>query len=77
VEGSEGRKGWRRDRVEYVEGATRKHLENVRGLELGKQGEIRDGEWQGRGRMVATGEVEGLESVNTMLGAEKDAMGES
>lgn len=63
-ENSEGtRKSWRRERVEYVEGQTRKHLENVRGLELGDNGEVRDGEWQGEGRKFAIEEVEGLERV--------------
>ena len=46
-EDTEARKSWRRERLEYVETAARKHLENVRGLELGKNGEVRDGEWQG------------------------------
>ncbi|KAM0275893.1 hypothetical protein ACHAQH_007280 [Verticillium albo-atrum] len=64
----ERRKGWRRERVEYVEVATRKHLENVRGLELGKNGEVRDGEWQGEGRKFAKGEVEGLENIAAALG---------
>ncbi|RNJ53318.1 hypothetical protein D7B24_002020 [Verticillium nonalfalfae] len=62
------RKGWRRERVEYVEVATRKHLENVRGLELGKNGEVRDGEWQGEGKKFAKGEVEGLENMAAALG---------
>ncbi|CRK22086.1 hypothetical protein BN1723_012565, partial [Verticillium longisporum] len=62
------RKGWRRERVEYVEVATRKHLENVRGLELGKNGEVRDGEWQGEGKKFAKGEVEGLENIAAALG---------
>jgi kinetochore protein Mis12/MTW1 len=66
---SDARKTWRRDRVEYVESATRRHLENVRGLELGRNGEVRDGEWQGQGRSLAKGEVEGLEKVMTVLGA--------
>lgn len=64
----DGKKGWRRERLEYVEGATRKHLENVRGLELGENGEVRDGEWQGEGRKLAKGEVEGLEKVVALLG---------
>ncbi|CRK38186.1 hypothetical protein BN1723_004412, partial [Verticillium longisporum] len=62
------RKGWRRERVEYVEVATRKHLENVRGLELGENGEVRDGEWQGEGKKLAEGEVEGLENMAAALG---------
>jgi kinetochore protein Mis12/MTW1 len=63
-----GKKSWRRERLAYVEGATRRHLENVQGLELGKDGEVRDGEWQGEGRRFGMGEVEGLERIVTMLG---------
>ncbi|KAH6893520.1 Mis12 protein-domain-containing protein [Thelonectria olida] len=63
---------WRRERVEYVEGASRKYLETARGLELGAQGEVRDGEWQGPGRKVTRNEVEALEEVATMLGNGKD-----
>ncbi|KAI1090851.1 Mis12 protein-domain-containing protein [Rostrohypoxylon terebratum] len=62
------RKTWRRERLEYVEGATRRYLENVEGLELGKNGEVRDGEWQGEGRGLARDEVGGLESVVALLG---------
>ncbi|KAK7908590.1 hypothetical protein PG985_015893 [Apiospora marii] len=65
-----GRKTWRRERVNYVESATRRHLEHVQGLELGKDGEVRDGEWQGEGRKLAMGEVEGLESLVGLLGGE-------
>lgn len=64
-------KSWRRDRVNYVEAASRKYLENSRGLELGAQGEVRDGEWQGEGRKVTRNEVEGLEQVAAMLGQGK------
>lgn len=71
-----GRKSWRRERLEYVETQTKKHLENARGLELGPDGEVRDGEWQGEGRNLAKGEVEGLETVVALLGA-ADAMDES
>jgi kinetochore protein Mis12/MTW1 len=63
---------WRRERVEYVEGASRKYLESTRGLELGAQGEVRDGEWQGQGRKVTRNEVEALEEVAAMLGNGKD-----
>ncbi|TQN67624.1 Kinetochore-associated protein MTW1 [Colletotrichum shisoi] len=85
-DGPEKNKSWRRERMEYVESATRKHLEHVRGLELGKDGEVRDGEWQGEGRKFAMGEVEGLERVVSALGAgseesaeqdDPDAMDES
>ncbi|KAL1880658.1 hypothetical protein Daus18300_001270 [Diaporthe australafricana] len=73
LEGSGGDEGaarrtWRKERVEYVEGAARKHLENVRGLELGSNGEVRDGEWQGEGRRFADGEVAALEGVVSALG---------
>lgn len=62
------KKTWRKERMEYVEGATRRHLESVRGLELGRNGEVRDGEWQGEGRRLAGGEVGALETVVEMLG---------
>ncbi|KAI0844173.1 Mis12 protein-domain-containing protein [Daldinia vernicosa] len=62
------RKSWRRERLEYVEGATRRYLETVEGLELGRHGEVRDGEWQGAGRGLARDEVGGLEGVITLLG---------
>ncbi|CAJ2510112.1 Uu.00g060120.m01.CDS01 [Anthostomella pinea] len=67
-DGVQQRKSWRRERLEYVEGATRRHLETVQGLELGRDGEVRDGEWQGEGRNLARGEVEGLERVVAILG---------
>lgn len=66
--GAGGRRSWRKERVEYVEGAARKHLESVRGLELGRDGELRDGEWQGEGRRFAGGEVAALEGVVNALG---------
>lgn len=72
-EEDEKKKSWRRERLEYVETATRKHLENVRGLELGENGEVRDGEWDGGGRSLAKGEVESLERVVQMLGGSTDA----
>lgn len=59
----EEEKSWRRERLEFIEKETRRHLENVRGLELGEQGEVRDGEWQGEGRRLGKGEVEDLERV--------------
>ncbi|KAL7626813.1 hypothetical protein AAE478_003587 [Parahypoxylon ruwenzoriense] len=67
------KKSWRRERLEYVEGATRRYLENVEGLELGRHGEVRDGEWQGEGRSLGTGEVEGLESAVAIMGAGGDS----
>lgn len=65
----EDQKTWRRERLEFVEKETRRHLENVRGLELGEQGEVRDGEWQGEGRKLGKGEVEDLERVVAMVGS--------
>ncbi|KAL6885312.1 Mis12 domain-containing protein [Trichoderma longibrachiatum] len=59
---------WRRERTEYIESSTRKFLETVVGLELDSQGAVRDGEWQGEGRGLSKGEVEGLEKVAAMLG---------
>ncbi|KAF4449855.1 hypothetical protein F53441_6935 [Fusarium austroafricanum] len=71
-----GSRTWRRERAEYVESASRKYLETTRGLELGEQGEVRDGEWQGEGRKITRGDVEGLEQVAAMLG-QKSATGEA
>ncbi|KAG5930133.1 hypothetical protein E4U42_002869 [Claviceps africana] len=59
---------WRRDRSEYIEGASRKFLERTVGLELGPQGEVRDGEWQGGGPSATKSEVESLERVSSILG---------
>jgi kinetochore protein Mis12/MTW1 len=72
----EEEKSWRRERLEFVEKETRRHLENVRGLELGEMGEVRDGEWQGEGRKLGKGEVEDLERVVSLVGG-GDAMDES
>ncbi|KAK4211953.1 putative mis12 domain-protein [Rhypophila decipiens] len=71
--GKNKKPSWRRERLEYVETATRKHLENVRGLELGKNGEVRDDEgewWAGEGgiRKLGEGEVDSLEGVVKLLG---------
>jgi kinetochore protein Mis12/MTW1 len=63
----EGAKSWRSERLEYVESATRRHLEHVRGLELGKNGEIVDGEWQGEGRHVGPEEVKSMENVAALF----------
>lgn len=63
-------KTWRRERVEYIESQTRRYLEG-KGLELGKDGEVRDGEWQGGGRKLNRGEVEDLESVVGLMGGRK------
>jgi len=71
-------KTWRRERLEFVEKEARRHLENVRGLELGEMGEVRDGDWQGEGHKLGKGEVEDLERVVGMVGGkEGDPMDES
>ncbi|KAL7912277.1 Mis12 domain-containing protein [Trichoderma velutinum] len=66
---------WREERAEYIESSSRKYLETVVGLELGPEGEVRDGEWQGEGRGLSKGEVEGLEKVAAMLGGGRDGGG--
>ncbi|KAE8451199.1 hypothetical protein EG329_004363 [Mollisiaceae sp. DMI_Dod_QoI] len=66
----EDQKSWRRERLEFIEKETRRHMENVRGLELGELGEVRDGEWQGEGRKLGKGEVEDLERVVDMVGGD-------
>ncbi|XXH05123.1 hypothetical protein Hte_011547 [Hypoxylon texense] len=66
--GSSRKKTWRRERLEYVEGATRRYLETVEGLELGAHGEVRDGEWQGAGRNLGGGELESTERSFAILG---------
>jgi len=58
---------WRKQRLEYVESQTRRFHENIRGLELGDQGEVRDGEWQEQGRRITRDEVEALERVVAMV----------
>jgi kinetochore protein Mis12/MTW1 len=75
----EEEKSWKRERLEFVEKETRRHLENVRGLELGEMGEVRDGEWQGEGRKLGKGEVDDLERVVGLVGDNGggDAMDES
>jgi kinetochore protein Mis12/MTW1 len=64
----EEEKSFRKKRLEFIEKETRRHLEQVRGLELGEQGAVRDGEWQGEGRTLAKGEVESLERIVEMIG---------
>ncbi|KAL6814593.1 Mis12 domain-containing protein [Trichoderma camerunense] len=68
---------WRRERAEYIETSSRKYLETVVGLELGPEGEVRDGEWQGEGRGLSKGEVEGLEKVAAILGGGRDGGGDA
>lgn len=79
--GTEQEKSERRKRVEYIESQTRRHLEQVAGLELGKMGEVVDGEWQGTGRQLNRGEVEDLERIAAMVSskgvAQDDKMDES
>ncbi|KAL2124053.1 hypothetical protein VTJ04DRAFT_418 [Mycothermus thermophilus] len=63
-------KSWRRQRLEYVESATRRYLENVRAG--GGDDDGAEGEWlatTGGKRAVARVEVEGLETVVGLLGA--------
>ncbi|KAH8815840.1 Mis12 protein-domain-containing protein [Xylogone sp. PMI_703] len=66
-------KSWRKERLEFIETQTRKHLENVRGLELGEMGEVRDGEWQGEGRTLGKDEVNDLERIVAMIGGGEEA----
>lgn len=75
---TEEEKTFRRERLEFIEKETKRHLENVRGLELGEQGVVRDGEWQGEGRTLGKGEVESLERVVGIVGGatEGDPMDE-
>lgn len=70
---SHDQKTWRRERAEYIESTSRKYLERSGGLELGQQGEVRDGEWQGGGRAFTRREVEGLENAVSILGASNAA----
>ena len=63
----DGEPSWRRQRLEHVETLTKRFLVNERGLELGPQGEVRDGEWQEQGRRITRGEVEALEKVVSMI----------
>ena len=66
------KKDWRRERLEYIEGATRRHLQQVRGLELGENGEVRGEEDEamvGVGKGMMNGkDVENLERVVGLLG---------
>lgn len=62
--------------MEFIETQTRKHLENVRGLELGEMGDVRDGEWQGEGASLGRDEVNDLEKVVDMIGGGEEAKGD-
>ncbi|PHH68832.1 hypothetical protein CDD82_239 [Ophiocordyceps australis] len=57
----------RRQRAHYVESSTRNFLERARGLELGAQGHVRDGEWQGPGRAFSKHQVDALENMAAAL----------
>lgn len=74
----DGDKSWRRQRAEYIDHASRRYLERERGLELGPQGEVRDGQRQATAAAVGPptlteGEVEDLERVASLLGAAEKA----
>ncbi|KAH0538437.1 hypothetical protein FGG08_004985 [Glutinoglossum americanum] len=64
------------ERRQYIESQTKRHLQTTQGLELGNQGEVRDGEWQGRGGKVGEAQVRDLEKVVGMLGGTADGTGE-
>ena len=66
---------WRRERTDYIQKMTRRHLES-RGVEMDETGEIRDGDWQGGGRRLNKGEVEELEAVIGLIVREKDVKDE-
>ncbi|KAI9836307.1 MAG: hypothetical protein M1838_005092 [Thelocarpon superellum] len=55
------------ERVQYVEGEVKRHLQQTRGLELDEQGAVREGEWQSEGRSVPPGELRDLERVVARL----------
>ncbi|CAK7268477.1 hypothetical protein SEPCBS119000_003082 [Sporothrix epigloea] len=62
-------KTWRRERLEYIEGTTRRHLERVRGLNLGRNGEMRgDGDKAAhRGTSEVAVEPEALTNILSIL----------
>jgi kinetochore protein Mis12/MTW1 len=64
------------DRRRYIEEQTKRHLQTTQGLELGEQGEVRDGEWQGRGKRPGEGQVRDLETIVGTLGGATEAAGE-
>ncbi|EPQ64964.1 component of the MIND kinetochore complex [Blumeria graminis f. sp. tritici 96224] len=64
-------KSMKRLRTEFIEEETKRHLESVRGLELGTMGEVKDGEWQGEGRKIGAKELEDLEQIVRLI-VEKD-----
>ncbi|CAK7215631.1 hypothetical protein SCUCBS95973_002540 [Sporothrix curviconia] len=62
-DGQSSGKSWRRERLEYIEGTTRKHLERVRGLNLGRNGEMR-GDADGTAQMGSGGGNGGINNSN-------------
>jgi kinetochore protein Mis12/MTW1 len=56
------------ERRQYIETQAKRHLQATQGLELGAQGEVRDGEWQGKGKRPGEGQVRDLERVVEMVG---------
>ncbi|KAH0559575.1 hypothetical protein GP486_003913 [Trichoglossum hirsutum] len=57
----------------YIETQTKRHLQVTQGLELGIQGEVRDGEWQGSGLRPGESQVRDLEMVVGIVGGRGDA----
>ncbi|POS83011.1 hypothetical protein EPUL_006118 [Erysiphe pulchra] len=70
-------KSWYRERLEFIERETRRHLEIVQGLELGKQGELMDGEWQDGGRKIQKEEVMDLEKAVQEIICPREDQGEA
>ncbi|KAI1002365.1 hypothetical protein K3495_g5837 [Podosphaera aphanis] len=70
-------KSFRRERFEFIEKETRRHLENVRQLDLGEMGEVRDEEWHGSGRKIDKAEVEDLEKVIQLFCADRENKNEN
>ncbi|KAI9764772.1 MAG: hypothetical protein M1840_008041 [Geoglossum simile] len=64
------------NRRQYIEEQSKRHLQATQGLELGEQGEVRDGEWQGRGKRPGEGQVRDLEIIVGTLGGAADVAGE-
>ena len=63
-------------RRKYIEEQTKRHLQTTQGLELGEQGEVRDGGWQGRGKRPGEGQVRDLETIVGTLGGATEVAGE-
>lgn len=72
-------KSWRRERLEYVEGATRKHLERVRSLGLGRSGEGRgdDAQPPDKNGADAAVEPEALTNILSILREHRQARGQA